>query len=211
MRLYQKKIFFINSIHDIKYLSELNNVNLINADSILLEANKFLKKEPEELCGNTCIEVIASIFYNKICRIQKPLIWCAELANNLNNVNIETKLICWNSQLYDDYKKQKNIDFEGFQSIKDYEKNNKIEEKEISIDSIKNELKFNKCAIYCIDPSFLDETNHHNGHYIILYQKMDDIYCLNPQKTIIQLKEYNIEKVAIACKVMGGWRILCKK
>ena len=97
-RLNSRGNFFVSAVHDAASLHEMTGVKILNLDRARLDLNLNLPKESKILCGNCCVEVAASIFYNRHCRIPKPLVCCAELSGALESVGISTKVFYHDNQ-----------------------------------------------------------------------------------------------------------------
>lgn len=207
-----KNITVFSTIHDISYVGELRNYNLINADIELLRKNNYLLKSNIVPCGNFCGEIVAALFYLKECRRKTPMFWIADIASSLLEHNIPVDLYVNSSKLYDDYKCSINLNHPGISSLKYFENHGKlIIPKELFVNDIIEILKCVKCIIFCVSSSvFFNNNKIKGGHFIVVYFYNNDFYILNPQKTIASLSIAVISDIVNSCIAFGGWHIVCK-
>ncbi len=207
-----KNITVFSTIHDISYVGDLINYNLINADIELLRMNNYLLKSSRNCCGNFCSEIVASLFYLKECRRKTPIFWIADIASLLLEHNIPVDLYVNSSRLYDDYKCSLNLNHPGISSLKNFENHGKlIISKKLFVNDIIKTLKCVKCIIFCVSSSvFFNNDKMKGGHFIVVFFHNNDFYILNPQKTIASLSIAVISDIVISCIAFGGWYIVCK-
>ena len=190
----------------------MNCVKIINLDRARLDLNLSLPKESKILCGNCCIEIAASIFYDKHCRISTSLIWSTDLAFELERIGISTKVFCHNSRLYEAFKLNPFDSFDGFSSIRAYLScGREIKNYPIESNTLIDELSDNSCGIYCVDSkTFNEDESLSGGHFVLVYlDKNRKITLLNPKRTVITIiRDYPLKNFKKACELNGSWRIL---
>lgn len=206
-----KNNFFISAVHDIRYLYNYNNIDKVNVDSVLLFKNNYLLKKETCCCGNACVEIIGSIFYNQNFYTSHELKWCCDIGSFLADKSISIDVFCYNSNLYNSYVNGRDMDFCGIQMIKSYENvYNNVIERPLTKEILYEELTYNVCGIYCVSSVIYNNMEGNaNGHYVVLFKKNNQIYTLNPKRRKVEKFITDIDKHINACQSFGNWRILC--
>lgn len=167
------------------------------------------------LCGSACVKYILEeykIFSNKL---NIKMNWITELALSLYNHNIKNlEIKCFNSNLFNDFKKFNKIDFDGFYYIKKaLAKGIKLTEEEINTSVLQKEIKNSKFIILCTESSiFNEDPKMSGGHFIIITGiKKDKVRIVNPVKDKFEIKYFKISKIIKSCINFGSWRLLIKE
>ena len=170
----------------------------------------------EILCGSSCVKYIL-YYYNKDTNVKYNMTWITELAIELYNKGIKNLMLYYyNSNLYNDYLKYKdtNYDFEGFYYLDKLIKNN-IELLEIKLDKkeLLKEIDSSAFIILCVESKkFNLDSNMSGGHFIIISGLNDNkITVINPIKNKYEKIEYDLDFIINCCKTYGSWRILIKE
>ena len=171
----------------------------------------------ERLCGNSCIKYIYdnyNIIDNKV--VNKNMEWITELALALLKYNFNIEVLCYDSNLFNDYKNIKNNDLEflGFKYIKELEdKGLKILEKKLTESELVNEIKKSKFMILCVKSSiFNNNKNMEGGHYIVINKILGkEVEIINPVKENYEIKNMDLKEIINCCNTFGSWRILIKE
>lgn len=170
----------------------------------------------EILCGSSCVKYILS-YFNKKINIKYNMTWITELAIELRNNGITNlKLYSYNSNLYNDYLKYKdtNYDFEGFYYLDKLIKNNiELSEVKLNKKELLKEIDSSDFIILCVESKkFNLDSNMSGGHFIIISGLKDNkITVINPIKNNYEKIECDIDFVIHCCKEYGSWRILIKE
>lgn len=171
-----------------------------------------MKKRFNELCGPACVNYILKLDKNPfVCN--NDLFWCCDLALFLLEKGYKVTLKCFNSRLYNDYKKSEkdNLNFEGFLSIKKYLSKYSIIEEHVTTQTIKYEIHNYDYCIYNVNSNIYSNRPNSSGHYILSVKDNNSIYLINPLKNSYQKESVNIEKIYKSIKDFGAWRILISK
>lgn len=168
------------------------------------------------LCGSSCVKYILKYYKYDYKKINMQMTWIVELATVLKERGVNNlKLICYNSNLYSDYMKKKDIDlnFNGFKYIqKSLSLNIPILEIKLDENELLNELNQNNFIILCVQSSIFNNKDMSGGHFVILngiYK--NKIMLINP---IRKKYEYMLKKprdIIKYCENYGSWRILIKE
>lgn len=171
----------------------------------------------EILCGSSCVKYILNECGKNTENLNKKMEWITELAlclkeNNINNVAIS----CFKSNLYYDYKYNKNLDwkFKGFHYIKEcLDLNIPITEIKLNKKELIREIQESKFIILCVQSSvFNHNRNMNGGHFIILNGMVNNkVKVINPIKDKYEQKTESIKNIIKFCKNFGYWRILIKE
>lgn len=168
------------------------------------------------LCGSSCVKYILNDFCINTEQLNLKMTWITELAIALKNSGIKNiSILCYESNLYYDYKNNPNIDlrFNGFHYIEECIKNNiPINETKLSKIELLKEVKENKFIVLCVESSVFNNINMNGGHFIIL-NGIDNnkIRIINPIKNKYEYKLENVENIIKYCENYGSWRILIKE
>ena len=168
------------------------------------------------LCGSSCVKYVLNEFGKNDENLNKKMEWITELAICLKEKNINNiAILCFKSNLYYDYKYNKNIglDFKGFHFIKEcLDLNIPISEIKLTRKELLTEIKENTFIILCVQSSVFNHNNIDGGHFIILNGTFNDkIKVINPRKDKYEYKTENIKDIIKYCKNYGSWRILIKE
>lgn len=170
----------------------------------------------EILCGSSCVKYILS-YYNKNTNIKYNMTWITELAIELKNKRITNlKLYFYNSNLYNDYLKYKdtNYDFEGFYYLDKLIKNNiELSEVKLNKKELLKEIDSSDFIILCVESKkFNFDNNMSGGHFIIISDhKENKLTVINPIKNNYESIKCDIDFIINCCKEYGSWRILIKE
>lgn len=169
----------------------------------------------EIYCGSSCVKYILEKYNKDITNLKKDMLWTTELAICLKQNGINNQIYCFNSRLYSDFLNNKfDSNFDGFKYLIEAQKNNvSIREKNITIDSLKEEIDSCKYIILCVESSiFNNDASMSGGHYIIISGRNNNVAnIINPIKEKYEFKNLNINFLIDACKNYGAWRIIIKE
>ena len=196
-------IFFLAAVHDLTSLCNFTHLKIFNLDRARLDLNLHLHKESKILAPNCCLEISASIFYNKHCRIPTPLFHCADLAVELELVGIPAKVFCDDTSTYDDFK--------NFAPARNFPHLKKFTVRPLDFYFLHSELSANSCGIYCLDSKlFFDDDSMCAPHFVVAFKDSDcRIILLNPLNTVVNIiRDYPLHIFISACQSIGSWRIL---
>lgn len=173
-----------------------------------------MKKPFNLTCGSACVYYILKDSGIRNLNINKEMLWITELTKTLIKITkYDIKLICFNSELLNDYKAGKKEGNYGFFLLdKFYKSNNKIYEKRLTKKTLIEEISSSKYVIFNVDSKIFNKSlDLSGGHYIIVTQVIDDkVEVINPEKTIFTTFLYPIDDLLRATKNFGSWRILVK-
>lgn len=166
-------------------------------------------------CGSSCVKYVINDLLNSTSNINPKMFWITEMALCLTKyLDNDIKLYCYNSNLYDDYKKNPNKNFAGFTWIKEYLKSNLIiYQKELTRKNLKTEIDDCEFLILCVESKLLNNNDlMSGGHYIIISKIENNIVSIiNPQKNKYEFKEIELDDLISYSSNFGSWRILIKK
>lgn len=162
------------------------------------------------LCGSKCVLWILNDLNKKNNNINKELFFITEIANELKNNNLDIELLCYNSNLYNDYKLNKLPIKEAVESIKEYEEYKTIKEVKLTEKTLLNELKDNY-LILNVDSRIINNTSSNSGHYVVALLEDNNIKIINPEKTRYVEKIYQPKEIIDMCKTCGNWRIQIRR
>lgn len=166
------------------------------------------------LCGSLCVSYVIKKIVKKVINIDPNMLWSTDLALCLMNVlDNKIEVRCFNSSLYNDYKKMKNLSFSGFSSIKKYlDSNGKILETKLSINNLKKELDVSKYLIICVESKILNnDDNMYGGHFVIIEKDNKKIKMINPLRKNFEEREIDYQYIIKLCINFGAWRILIRR
>ena len=166
------------------------------------------------LCGSFCVNYIIKKITKKVINIDHNMLWSTDLALCLMNIlDNKIEVRCFNSTLYNDYKKIKNLSFSGFSSIKKYlDSNGKILEKKFVIKNLINELEVSKYLILCVESKILNnDDTMHGGHFVIIEKNDKKIKMINPLRKKFEEREVDYQYIIKLCINFGAWRILISR
>ncbi len=168
------------------------------------------------LCGSSCVKYILEYYKKDFTDINLQMTWTTELAICLNEKGISNiEVMCYKSNLYFDYIKTKNIDFEfeGFKNIKKaLSLNIPIIEKKLDETELLKELKQNRFIILCVESSVFNDKNMNGGHFIVLDKIFNNkVKVINPIKDKYEYTLKELKDIIKYCKNYGSWRILIKE
>ena len=178
-------------------------------------ANKSYPKPQNMLCGSACLFYLATQVFNIPCDdLPNDYMWITDIASYvIRHFDKRARLSCFESNLYNDYKKA-NFNmipcFEGFKKVDAFLKSGKeIEEKEISEKVIDDLLKRYRIVLLNVSSAvFNQDVKMRGGHYIIIIGEKDDEYLIvNPGKTSITEHWYPKEIILDAATCFGSWMI----
>lgn len=166
-------------------------------------------KDKDTMCGVACVEWICEN-EKVLISINKSEVWCCSLASILQQSGFKTKVKCYNSRLYQDFKNLPNEQFEGFKTIRNYLKNNQIVVEEPTISNIKKEIENNKYVIFNVSSKIFHKDNSMNGgHYIVATSfGKNMIEIVNPRETDFEIRKISVNDLISCIKDFGAWRIL---
>lgn len=201
------------SIHDSSYMHCLaSDVEIVNLDFLQLRNHGFLYKTRKQPCGNVCLEIVMSVFYNKEYDVRQNVFWCGELALKLAQKGIDVELYCHNSDLYKDFCNDANVTrCDGLLALrKCVESGIYIKDVVLTSDELNNEIRDNRCVILCVDSRiFNNDSSLYGGHFICAYNYKGREYILNPKKSVIVEEDFNERILLEALNEYGSWRICC--
>ena len=166
-------------------------------------------KDEKTMCGSACVKWICDN-ENVQISINDNEIWCCSLALCLQKAGFNLKVKCFNSKLYDDCLKFSDQKFEGFESIRNYIKENKIQIEQPTIENILKEIVNHKYVIYNVSSAkFHKNKSLNGGHYIVVAKANDNtLEIINPRKTDFEIKNITTKHLIDCIKDFGCWRIL---
>lgn len=165
--------------------------------------------EKNRLCGSKCVLWILDKLNIKYNNIDPNLYFITDIANELTKY-IDIELLCYNSNLYKDYKLNKLPIQEAIDSIKKYESNNIIKEIKLTNKLLLEELKDNY-LIMNVDSRIINNTETNTGHYIVVELNNDIITVHNPEKTRFIESTYTSDQILEMVKNNGNWRIKIRR
>ena len=165
--------------------------------------------EKNRLCGSKCAIWILeklNINYNDI---NPNLYFITDIANELTKY-IDIELICYNSNLYNDYKENKLPIKEAIDSIEKYETYKPIKELKLTNELLLEELKDNY-LIMNVDSRIINNTKNNTGHYIVVELNNNAIKVYNPEQTrFVEMNKTPTEIIEMV-KNNGNWRIKIRR
>ena len=171
----------------------------------------------EIFCGSSCVKFILDKYGKIDKKLNIKMKWISELAiclkkNGFDNI----KLICFNSNLYNDYQKLKkdNINFEGFKLLKKCENINiLINEIPLTKEELIKEIMESAYIILCVESSKLNHNrNMSGGHFIILNGLIKKkVKVIIPRKNEYEYKCDKLQNIIKYCQGFGAWRILIRE
>ena len=168
----------------------------------------------EILCGSSCVKYILDKYNIDYKDLNINMNWISELAIYLKSKNINIAVKCYKSNLYDDYKKIKDLSFDGFKYIDELLKLGvSIKEEKLTKKELISEIENNEYIILCVESSKLNNDKTMNGgHYIVLNGIKDNkVNVINPIKDKYENRLEDLNDIINYCKDYGSWRILVKE
>ena len=182
-------------------------------------ANNSYPKSETMLCGSACLYYLGTKVFNVPCEdLPDDYIWITDIAAYvISHFDHKASLSCFDSRLYEDYKKANfkvRQCFEGFQKVDTFIKRVKpIEEIEIYEKSIDSLLAHNQMLILNVaSVIFHQDATLNGGHYVVVIgQKEDEYLIVNPGKYHISEMWYPKELLIEAANCFGSWMITITK
>ncbi len=170
----------------------------------------------ELFCGSSCVKYILNKYGKQVIKFNNQMEWATELAICLKENGLNPKIYCYNSNLYKDYQKGKEIDisFKGFEFIQQCKDLNiPIIEKKLTKTELKQEIENYKCIILCVKSSKLNhDKSLTGGHFIIMNGWLQNkVKIIIPRKTKYEEQIESLSHIIKYCKDFGSWRILIKE
>lgn len=225
INVYSDEIEFPNTkigIYDLQKKSNVNFISAVHKENAFGEFYKHFEivdlhneimgtKSADLLCGPALLEYLFKI-HNINMQVPQNEVWCCNLASTLIQNGFDAKVHCYNSKLYDDAIKNKNVDFDGFNSVNNFLLKNKILQVQPTQEELSKEINQNQYCIFNVASNiFHSEPNMTGGHYVLAVNECGKIYLINPTKEHYIKQKLDLDLIVKAIKDCGGWRILINK